>query len=68
MHNRKDYLSVLWQYVQWFLCPLYIFDDKNIFCFSDFSYTPGLVLLQLLLTNLQNILKIDVLAMKTEDH
>ena len=37
--------------------PSYVCDDINIFCFSDFVYAP--VFLQLTLTSLQNILKID---------
>ena len=67
IHNRELYKSVLWQYVEWFLCPLKIYDNINIFCFSDVSYTPGFTSI-VVNRDLENVLKIDVLTKKTEDH
>ena len=68
MHNQKLYMPVSWKYIQWFLFASVICADINIF-FSNFLSTPGLASTDVnLLTNLQIILKIDVLATKTEDH
>ena len=49
------------------LCPLKIYDNINIFCFSDVSYTPGFTSI-VVNRDLENVLKIDVLTKKTEDH
>ena len=58
--DRKLFMPVLWQYVQWFLCPKHFFDSLTFHIF--------LVLFQLLLTNPRNILKFGIWAKKTEDH
>ena len=39
--NRKLFILVLWQYVPWILCPLYVCDDINICFLINFSYTLG---------------------------